>query len=63
MSLFAVGADDITIVKLHTGSSIWAGTRLAVKLRAIFGVTIVTGNTSLTEIAFSVVLTDAPSCK
>lgn len=63
MSLFAVGADDITIVKLHTGSSIWAGTRLAVKLRAIFGVTIVTGNTSLTEISFSVVLTDAPSCK
>lgn len=61
MPLLTVSTHDVPVMQLCTGATVRAGAGLTVKLGAIFRVTIVTRDTPLTEVSFSIVLTDTPS--
>lgn len=62
MPLLTVGTHDVPVMQLYTGATVRAGAGLTVKLGAILRVTIVTRDTSLTEVSLGIVLTDTPSC-
>lgn len=59
--LLTVGTHDVPVMQLYTGATVRAGAGLTVKLGAILRVTIVTRDTSLTEVSLGIVLTDTPS--
>lgn len=62
MPLLTVGTHDVPIMQLYTGTTVRAGAGLTVILRAILRVTIVTRDTSLTEVSLGIVLTNTSSC-